>query len=375
MPVYAVPVPRPAALESLLSEDDWWRLQREAAATLTDNPEASESRQFSSGDDGKVAGARAGVVRAAAGLAGEHLAAGITTALAAAVARCAPLPSIVGSGAGGVAGGVGAVGACGGPGGDPLAEGLFGAGPERGGRGFGGPFWTDFSVVEKIRPPPYKGLVSILGLGGSDAGAAISGCSDAGAATSVARDASGKGDGGTAMGTPGDAPGGASSTDGGPAWGRDLLGSLVQVVGHTAAPCDVLPPGAAPVRATKKASPLAALISPLSPGGGGSGGSAWDDGDDEGALPCLPIRPAPAAVAADGAMLWGNRAFLEVVPAAANAALVGGATQAPSSSKAPSQQETPWRFVAHTLRPGAQGSEGAWEARDLTAGPSCGRLV
>ena len=83
---------------------------------------------------------------------------------------------------------------------------------------------------------------------------------------------------------------------------------LPQVVGHTAAQCDV----------------------------GGAEGRA-----------CQPVRASSRAVGVDGAMYWGNRAFLELT--------VGGGGAAPA-------------FVSRTLQP-----DGTWLARSLTRGPACGQ--
>lgn len=119
---------------------------------------------------------------------------------------------------------------------------VFAAGPERGGRSMGGPFWTDFSVVAAIAP--------------------------------------------------GSAP---------------ALEAVTQVVGHSAADCDVADASA-----------------------------------------CQPIRASPFALAVDGAMYWGNRAFLEVTAGSA-----GG--PAPT-------------FVSHTRQ-----RDGTWLKRSLAKGPQCGR--
>lgn len=117
---------------------------------------------------------------------------------------------------------------------------IFGAGPERGGQGIGGPFWTDFSVISKISS-------------------------------------------------------------------NDEVSKFIQIVGHSAANCDV-------------------LENPK----------------------CQPIRTTEYAIAADAAIYWGNRAYLELLVHDGDDAWV--------------------TFVSHTKQ-----RNGLWLARNLTNGKKCGR--
>jgi hypothetical protein len=127
---------------------------------------------------------------------------------------------------------------------------VYDAGPERGGKGVGGPYWTDFKILEAI---------------GASEGGELGGGGGAGP-----------------------------------------LSKVTQVVGHSAADCDV---------------------------------AEWAD--------CQPIRGTHHALAVDGAMYWGNRAYLELT------AWPGSGGGGPE-------------FISHTKLP-----DGTWQRRYLDAG-RCG---
>ena len=234
---------------------------------------------------------------------------------------------------------------------------LFEAGPERGGSSIGGPFWTDFRVVKDAwkEEDAEKAGSAWLGTGGGAlrvmagaVGDALVGWAGAGAGSAAPKATSGDHDY--------DDHNSSSSSSSSSSMmeknrrhhhhHQNLLGAVTQIVGHSAADCDV-------------------------------------KDDPEG---CQPIRSARRSLAVDGAMYWGNRAYLELTAGghfmshtkagspsdAEDQAPGSGSDGGSSSSKPPRQSSFSASLREHDL--GAD-PEAVWIARNLTEGNACGQPV
>ena len=224
---------------------------------------------------------------------------------------------------------------------DAFVDEVFSAGPERGGDGVGGPFWTDFSVVKDSWRVSEKGKAKYLHASQKNLAAAI----DAVGEWFFGQDSrdwnveeKDKWKGRTS--DLNSSPNSTDSTGCAVANENNLLACVTQVVGHSAARCDV----------------------------------------HEDPYGCQPIRSAPRAFAVDGAMFWGNRAYLELTteghflshtkagqkPVASN----GKAKVSHSAAISPRMTSYSSKLfdddLSHPEAPSL------WITRNLTAGSTCG---